>query len=108
MPPPWSGGERQPDAELNWTGALRKANLADRVIQFDQPGLLNLRMGGPDSQRGISLCRKLELVLRWQKRKPEYATRQSKSMSSGKDRQLTCTLPLFRADEYTCLFFRIA
>ena len=44
MPPPWSGGERQPDAELNWTGALRKANLADRVIQFDQPGLLNLRM----------------------------------------------------------------
>ena len=46
-----SGGERQPDAELKLDRGLGKRIWSNRLIQFDQPGLLTLTMGGPDSER---------------------------------------------------------
>jgi hypothetical protein len=64
MLPPGPGGERLPDAELKMDRAVGNANLANPVIQVDQPGLLTLGIGGPDSQRGISLCQRPDLALR--------------------------------------------
>jgi len=56
---PMSGGERQPDAELKLDRGLGKANLAQSTYPVRSVWLANPEgMGGPDSQRGISLRRK--------------------------------------------------
>jgi len=53
------GGDRQPDAELKLDRGLGKANLAQSTYPVRSVWLANPEgMGGPDSQRGISLRRK--------------------------------------------------